>query len=364
MRAIVGKIHLWLGLGVGVIVFTVASTGALLVFEQELKPVLYPRIYQLSVGQTRLSTDSLLVHARCVANAPLQSVFRSRSPQWPALFRFGTDRYHRQTVAVNPYDGTIVAVSLEVETLFPLVRSVHRYLCLGKVGKIVTGVSCFVFVWVLVSGLVLRVLFRGRKKRKQHQSKGVSVHVRSAFPRMLHMCVGTICFPILICIGCTGMAFAFDWVKRMAYGKPLPVLAAHAGASPADPPRFERMFQSVDKATGGLPADVRVSVPQKHSHVYKVTHMHFHETIKRKSSLYYCNSRGDIVDSRPFAQMGLRTRAEMLNYAVHTGALFGTYSQVIWFFVAICTAALPVTGVLIWVGHLRAKKLTKRGGKR
>lgn len=50
----VGMIHLWLGLGSGLVVFIAALTGSLLVFEKEIDKAIHPEFYNVAtVGTTK-----------------------------------------------------------------------------------------------------------------------------------------------------------------------------------------------------------------------------------------------------------------------------------------------------------------------
>ena len=54
----IGILHLWLGLGSGLIVFIAALTGSLLVFEKEIDKFINPEYYNVStIGTTKKTID-------------------------------------------------------------------------------------------------------------------------------------------------------------------------------------------------------------------------------------------------------------------------------------------------------------------
>ena len=54
----IGKLHLWLGLGSGLIVFIAALTGSILVFEKEIDNALNPEYYNVStIGNLKKTID-------------------------------------------------------------------------------------------------------------------------------------------------------------------------------------------------------------------------------------------------------------------------------------------------------------------
>ena len=51
LRKLIGKIHLWLGLASGLVVFILGVTGCILVFEEEIKSIVYSDILRVDVAE-------------------------------------------------------------------------------------------------------------------------------------------------------------------------------------------------------------------------------------------------------------------------------------------------------------------------
>src|SRR5215203_4714983 len=60
MKVFLRRIHLYLGLGAGLVIMVCCLTGAILVFQKELDHVFHKERYFVQEGSTRLSLDSLV----------------------------------------------------------------------------------------------------------------------------------------------------------------------------------------------------------------------------------------------------------------------------------------------------------------
>src|SRR5688500_4310813 len=60
MKVFFRRIHLYLGLGAGLVIMICCLTGAILVFQKELEQVFHKERYFVQAGEKRLSLDSLV----------------------------------------------------------------------------------------------------------------------------------------------------------------------------------------------------------------------------------------------------------------------------------------------------------------
>jgi uncharacterized iron-regulated membrane protein len=77
-KKLIGKIHLWLGLLSGIVVFIVSITGAIYVFEEELNHLFYHDRYFVEVPENaeRVSLNALKIKADAIiaGEAPMRQV--------------------------------------------------------------------------------------------------------------------------------------------------------------------------------------------------------------------------------------------------------------------------------------------------
>ena len=63
LKTFLGKVHLWLGLLSGLVVFISGVTGCILVFEEEIKSIVYSDIYYVDSVQNGHKPLSQLIEA-------------------------------------------------------------------------------------------------------------------------------------------------------------------------------------------------------------------------------------------------------------------------------------------------------------
>src|SRR5690242_17372599 len=126
----IGKIHLWLGLASGLIVFVVAITGCLFVFQKEISDIYYHDTFcvtppkeakALSVTKLKEIADKVLVNPTTYI-----TTYKDKNRAWEFMVYkagdekawtwFGSiDTY--KTAFINPYTGTVTGI-IDYETNF------------------------------------------------------------------------------------------------------------------------------------------------------------------------------------------------------------------------------------------------------
>ena len=225
-KKIASQLHLWLGVSSGLVVFIVALTGSILVFEEELEPVIYRKFHVVEApkDQSPLPLDKLRA---AVANRyPNQRITRiAMEPHADRTVLFGLVKGKKEkdvlSVAVNPYTAEITDTRRENESFFHIVLQLHRYLCLEDTGKAITGVACVIFIVIMITGLIL--WWPNRKQAKQR----LTIKWDAKFKRLnwdLHAVFGFYVLPFTFLIALTGLVWSYKWVNSMIFltfdGKP------------------------------------------------------------------------------------------------------------------------------------------------
>ena len=226
LKKLASQLHLWLGISSGLVVFIVALTGSLLVFEVELEPVINRHFNVIAVpeGKSRLPLDSLttIVEKQFPKNK-LNRITIEADVDRTVVFglKQGKEKEGLLSVATNPYTGEIVASRQEHDAFFEVVVHLHRYLCMGETGKVITGISCICFLTIMITGLVL--WWPNRKNRKQR----FKVKWDASPKRLnwdLHAVFGFYVLPFVFLIALTGLVWSYKWVNNLIYlafdGKP------------------------------------------------------------------------------------------------------------------------------------------------
>lgn len=364
-KTIASKLHLWLGLGSGLVVFIVALTGSLLVFEEELEPVIYKQFHTITppARAHRLPLDQLV--ATATAQFPGKKLSRIEiEPHSDRTVVIGLQQSKKAkdllSVALDPYTGKIVDTRQEEDAFYSVVLRLHRYLCLGDTGKIITGISCSSFLIIMLSGLIL--WWPNRKNRSQR----FTVKWGASFKRLnwdLHAIFGFYVLPFVFLIASTGLIWSYKWVNNLLFyafdGKPQAKREAPANPTSIllkQTDRFEKIYAETNRLLPYTGA-ITVTLPEKDSLSITTSKKNYEAAISNiVDFLYFDNQTGDLVKKRLYDSETRGFKARRVIFPIHTGSLLGWPTKIIALFVALIAASLPVTGFLIWWGKRKKAK--------
>ena len=365
------QLHLWLGIISGLVVFIVALTGSLLVFEEELEPVINSSFHVVKVNESksRLSLDSLtdIVTARFPANKISRIIIEPEDERAIVVgLKNGKKDRDILSAAINPYTGEITGSRIEEDTFFEVVIRLHRYLCMGETGKLITGISCIMFLIIMITGLVL--WWPNRKNQKQR----FRIKWDASFKRLnwdLHAVFGFYVLPFVFLIALTGLVWSYKWVNKLIYlafdGKPqqkreVPMNVMLIKNSKT---HYEQIWQETNRQ---LPnhGKILISIPENDSLSITVTKVDNEAAIANiVSSLYFDKNSGKLVSKLLYKDETTGFKARRVVFPVHTGSLLGWPTKIIAFIVALITASLPITGFMIWfMRKFKNKKKAVKGG--
>lgn len=380
-KKIASQLHLWLGVSSGLVVFIVALSGSVLVFEEELEPLLYPGFHVVEVPQDHSALPLDNLRATVASRYPDQYVARieiQADAHRTVIFGLVKGKKEKDvfSVAVNPYTGRITGTRRENESFFHIMLQLHRYLCLEETGKAITGVACLMFIVIMITGLVL-----WWPKRKQVRQR-LTVKWDAKFKRLnwdLHAVFGFYVLPFTLVIALTGLVWSYRWVNNLIFvtldGKPqqkreAPVVAAGRTAAllPNPLPAGNTALSSgvlaqITAETNRLlpyPGRIQLTIPEADSISITVSKLDETASISNiVDFLYFDQTGGQLVSKRLYAQETAGMKARRLVFPIHTGSLWGWPTKVLAFLVALITATLPVTGIVIWLGRKFKKKHAK-----
>ncbi|WP_321783561.1 PepSY domain-containing protein [Burkholderia pyrrocinia] len=251
--------HFYAGLFVMPFLVILAITGTLYCFQPQIEPLLYPHRLVVEPRATpRLAPDALLAHARTAmpAGATPVSVQVSTAPDRSAEYVFRLRDGSRESVYVNPYDGSLLG-TLSVERRFMQVdRMLHRKLLLGKTGELLMELAaCWTFV-MIGTGIALwwpRGTARvGRALRPDLSLRGrplwKSVHATAG----IWLAAGTVAFIL------TGLPWSGSW------GKNFKALAATVNLGAPEGAWGGASVRSTRPGAATAPAHAQAAAPSGH----------------------------------------------------------------------------------------------------
>ena len=207
------KIHLWLGLGIGLFFCIASATGAVIVFQTELEALLNRGRYATTPGD--VGVERIL--ERTAAEAPGAAV---RQVQWPQpqepvyQVQVALPDAPARTIRFDPGSGTVVEAVRGPNRLPALARRLHTSLFAGRIGNLLVQTASALALLSMLSGLVL--WWPGLRRFL----RGFAVRTRRGFYAFnfdLHQTLGALSLPLLVVMTLTGVLLPLQaLVERVA----------------------------------------------------------------------------------------------------------------------------------------------------
>lgn len=384
-KRIIGQLHLYLGLISGLVVFIVAVTGCLWVFQDELSSVFYKQRKYVEVPENKSRVPiSMAVQAATEAlnnehkadrmNIPTaedESIyveFRTfntgkENGKKPIFYGDYMESFYR--VYVNPYNGQVIKVENKKWEFFTVVLWLHMSLLLEySIGHLIVGIAVLIFIVLLITGLILwwpKKNKRARQQRLWFQWKSTTRWKRKNFD--LHNILGFYASFIALILAITGLVFAFEWVHHGIEwlangGKTIPHEKIEYNIEPNSEDALDKIVYSLSQ-NEPTALSYFVSMPKKEDSPLSAT------TIMAKSGFrsyirYGFNPfTGEQLYRKTFDDYNNGEKAMALNFPIHVGAILGFPGKVLAFFTSLICASLPVTGFLIWWGRRKKSNQTR-----
>lgn len=367
MKKIISWLHLWLGIGSGLVILVVALSGSLLVFEKELELLFDHSFYYVQTpaqGAQPLSVDALTEQVGSHYNGyTIQSITIEPEAGRTVLFQIQKKKEPLLTVVVNPYTAQVIQTVTEERRFFRIVLQLHRYLCMGTAGKVITGISCSIFLLMVVTGLVLWWPKRNSRKQRFRIKWGAS------FKRLnwdLHAVTGFYVHIFIFVIALTGLVWSYKWVNNLLFyvfdGKGAQERTAPMTTPPpaGNAPYLDKILAQTHRI---LPYNgpVAIRFPKIKGQSIQVSKRNEDAAIDNVVSfLYFQKGTAALVSKRLYETESKGMKARRLVYPIHTGSLYGWPTQVLALICSLVAASLPVTGLYIWLNRKKKKAFKKQ----
>jgi uncharacterized iron-regulated membrane protein len=365
----IGKIHLWLGLSSGIIVFILAITGCLYAFQEEIQniteeyrfvekqnaPFLLPSQLE-QIARKELPGKSLHAIKYNGAEKSAEAIF----------FHFEPTYYH--IVYLNPYSGKVLETANMDEGFFRFILDGHFYLWLpNEIGQIVVASATLIFLVLLLSGLYL---WYPRNKNATKQRFKFKWKESTKWKRKnydLHNITGFYVLLIALIFAITGLVWGFQWFaysyytviggeKSLVYEDPI---STKKTAHPIKP--LDKIWLIMRKEYPQAKS-IEVHPPENDSTAiaananpeegtyWKTDYRYFDQyTLKEKEVKHIYGKYDNAATADKLMRM---------NYDIHTGAVFGLTGKIFAFLISLLIASLPISGFYIWWGRNKKKKST------
>lgn len=370
LKKLAAKIHLWLGLPTGLVVFIIGITGAIYCFAPELQNLQPYRTVKkenksfLPPSQIREISESRL------PGKTLQRIYYEDRDK-AIMVLFSKKEEYSYSVFINPYSGEVLKVRNNDHDFLSVVLQIHRTLKIPFGHEIIRW-STVIFLFLVITGIIL-----WWPNNKRTAKQGFKI-MWGAHPKRLnydlHKVLGFYASWIAIFTALTGLMFAFEPYANVIYK----MTGADHSIIQKKPP----LSDTTQKYVGVVdPIDLVWQKIQPALHNEYAAAMFVLPATKVGPILLRANpGRGTLykTDFRYFDQYSgleingayvwgkyrdVRVNADYIrrmNYDLHTGAIFGLPGRIALFFVALVVASLPVTGFYFWWGKKRKAKRSIR----
>ncbi|PWV54389.1 PepSY domain-containing protein [Chitinophaga sp. S165] len=366
MKKVFGWLHLWLGIASGLVVLIVAGTGSLLVFEDELEHVFMRSFFYVEVpaNTAKQPLDNLTAYVQRenpkykLGNITVEPE-ADRSVVY--LLRKGKAKGSKNQlyVAVNPYTGKIIESIPGNKRFFTVVLDLHRFLCMGETGKLITGISCSIFVILILTGLIL--WWPKRNARKQR----LRIKWDASFKRLnwdLHAVSGFYVHIVLLVIGLTGIAWSFKWVNNLIYlaldGNTKQYKVPPPQSLPVKNSGIAYLDKIVATTNEKLPYEGTITIRFADNDSLSLATSKENRTRHANVNdfLYFQAGTAKLVQVRLYDNDSKANITRKWMYALHRGSIYGIPTKIISLIAALVAFSLPISGFLIWMGRKKKKK--------
>jgi uncharacterized iron-regulated membrane protein len=366
-KKLIGKIHLWLGLSAGLVVFIVAITGCLYAFQTELQNITQPYRFVKPENKTLLLPSRIkqIADSAMPGKQTHAVLYAGKDRAIQAMF-YKYEEYY-DLVFINPYSGQVLQVKDMKHSFFPWILEGHEFLWLPEeMGKLVVSTATLVFFLLLCSGIYLWWPRHKNGRRQRFTIKWKARWRRKNYD--LHNVPGFYAFTIGIFFALTGLIFGFEWFANGAYftasgGKTMipyfdpgsDTTAMHATTVPAIDQvwlRMQKEYPTAEALQLYIPktntAAIDASANPDVFTYWKIDYRYFDQ-----------HTLQEIPSKHLWKKLGQANGGDLLMrmaYDIHVGAIWGLPGKFLAFFASLIIASLPITGFFIWWGRNHKKK--------
>lgn len=369
MRPFLKKLHKWLSLPVGIIITIVCLTGAILVFQDEILELSNPSHYFVDeVKEKPMPLEELIpkVNAQLDSNS-VASVQISDDPK--RTYRMTLAEGFRITAFVNQYTGEVTGMYKFQESPFYTIMVLHRWLMDGSRtwGKYTVGISTLIFVFILISGVIVWIPKRWNRSR-------FKIQFRKGRKRLfydMHNVLGVYaCLVLLIC-ALTGMVWSFEWYRNglfRLFGVEVSESRGHGGGRGArgggrggqqeekkelNVANWQTVFNSLQASN---PDYEYIRVQDGSAAV----HLKSSVTSRATDQYKFDKKTGEITSTTLFKDQEGTTKIWAWVYSLHVGNYWGIWSKIFTCIFALIGASLPLTGYYIFFVKRKNKKTVRK----
>jgi uncharacterized iron-regulated membrane protein len=381
------QVHLYGGLGIGLLVFIISLTGALYVFKDEVQNSLrasYIYHHESDIQHKKVLGLTVLeqkLNAQHQENYPIHWVEvpmdKSKSYKFhyyerqPKAWHYFEELAIYKTAYINPFTGQLLAVEDEKHGFFNIVKYIHwSFLLKAEWGTYVVGIPVLVFVLMLITGIILwwPKTKGAAKQRLWFRWKNIKNWRRKNYD--LHSILGFYSSFVALIIAITGLFYAFVFVPSAIFfvfsggETEFPMLTHIVGHAPASARNIHTLDKMAHTTEALYPKANSYSLDFGYPRLDGEKHPNFQVWVQQYPGRYDVNHQlvfdensGELLHQKPHESKGFGEKVIGANYDIHVGAIWGLWGKILALVCSLICASLPITGFLVWRG--RQKKTSR-----
>ena len=392
MRKIFRNIHLWLSVPFGILITLICFSGAALVFEKEVMELCHRELYFVKkVEAAPLPMEQLMTKVAATLPDSVSVTGVNISSDSERAYQVTLSKPRRASMYVDQYTGEIMG-KYERAPFFNFMFRMHRWLLDSMKqdggifwGKMIVGTSTLMFVFVLISGIV--VWWPRTRKALKNSLKIVANKGWRRFWYDLHVAGGMYALVFLLAMALTGLTWSFQWYRTgfyktfgvevqpsMGHGNAAANATAKGGKREKSPEgRSGRPGNRSEKPEGrgehsesreGRKRSPYTNWQQVYEQLaeanpdYKLISVSDGSASvalprfgnQRGTDRYKFNPRnGKITETTLYKDLDNSGKIRGWIYSVHVGSWGGMLTRILTFIAALIGASLPLTGYYLWL---------------
>lgn len=402
MRKIFRNIHLWLSVPFGILITLICFSGAALVFEKEVMELCHRELYFVKkVEAAPLPMEQLMTKVAATLPDSISVTGVNISSDSERAYQVTLSKPRRASMYVDQYTGKIMG-KYERAPFFNFMFRMHRWLLDSMKqdggifwGKMIVGTSTLMFVFVLISGVV--VWWPRTRKALKNSLKIVANKGWRRFWYDLHVAGGMYALVFLLAMALTGLTWSFQWYRTgfyktfgvevqpsMGHGNAAANATAKGGKREESPEgRSGRPGNRGEKPEGrgehsesreGRKRSPYTNWQQVYEQLaeanpdYKLISVSDGSASvalprfgnQRGIDRYKFNPRnGEITETTLYKDLDNSGKIRGWIYSVHVGSWGGMLTRILTFIAALVGASLPLTGYYLWIRRLMKRKIKR-----
>ena len=368
-KKLVNDIHLWLGLGSGIILFLVCLSGTFLTFEEEIKGLFTEKL-EVTAASEKISFEDL--NQILSKEGTISSITVSEDALEPYEFRVKTSEQDRRGTLffVDPYTGAYQKTQKSsADGFFMTMFRMHRWLLMdSKIGRPIVGFATIFFLFISITGVIM---WFPKKMKWKSFKPGLKIKTSANWKRInhdLHNTLGFYACIFLIIMTLTGLCWSFQWYRDASSAVlGTQVFGGRGGEKFDSKGDFQDSelksiteIYSISNSELNYGGKTSIGIPSTEKEPFSIRKYNSSNWSPVTADQLVIDRNGAILNKSLFSDKPFNVQVASLIKPIHTGQILGTFSKIIYFLACLIATSLPITGTIIWLNKMKKKNKKKR----